>query len=684
MSHPFIHQYGHIKKMCYTAMTVLLRRPWFQTSSVQAPRTMTILRQYVQRLAIPSSLFNTPHNGIIRQALPNQLGRFIFPSAPIRVYHLGNRDQLQALGGCVHLHDESGNSFRQESSPTAVMNENRFMEELSKCTSVRQVFKLLNSLILMSDTMAAAALLRVSEVEQDEHGLKSPQAVLEDDVFKALCFQFEQDSHRLSDTGLVTAMFAFVQLYLDPWSTLMVRLVSEGQERLDRKQLTVKNLCLLGEVMLALEGPGCVMLKQVMEQVQQHTMKAWTPEEMGAVYNLLQSGAGEGGQYQELLNRMNDHAVSMASRLDPKLISQLLFALVVLDQTQAIPLVISLCKHSVRHVPYFSDDELVRVLTALMHFGHSDKYFTEALERHVPKKVFTMHPEAVSKVMQYCSRRLILSVPIFDTVAESFVYNADRFTTSQIARQIMPFGKLNYVSPNSGPLFRKLESILRNRFSQFQPRTLLSLLHACTLIERFPVNFVAKVFSPYFLQQLEAQRNGLDKFVLAQLTQLFMTVTLECPFYEGPRILPKYQVKSFLIPGRSLESPVDSHLYSKVKAGLTDLLGARIYFASRVLTPYCYTLDAEIKLDEEGYVLPATHYDEVYRRIALCIDDQKRFCTNTQTLLGIEAIKQRHLRLLGYEVVQIPFYEFEKLQHKKDVVDYLHGKIFPHSFRLSW
>lgn len=40
-------------------------------------------------------------------------------------------------------------------------------------------------------------------------------------------------------------------------------------------------------------------------------------------------------------------------------------------------------------------------------------------------------------------------------------------------------------------------------------------------------------------------------------------------------------------------------------------------------------------------------------RIALCIDGQKRFTTNKRQLLGKEATKQRHLRLLGYEVVQV-------------------------------
>jgi len=558
-----------------------------------------------------------------------------------------------------------------------------FRERLGNCSSSRQVLKLMRTVEILSDTMGAAALHRVADLEQDSRALKNP-TVLEQDTIRTLCFQLEQDSGRLTDEGLVSALLACTRLYLDPWSTLMVRLVSESQDRLDKGQMSVGQLCTLGQAMLALEGPGCGMLEQLMEQVQKRKPAEWSLADLVAVYRLLQAGLGECGHYQNLLNAMNAHAMQVTSSMDPAAVSGLLDALMVLDQTQAMPLVINLGKQAVRHVPHFSDEELAVVLGALMHFGHSDHYFVTAMERHVPKMAFTSDAETVTKVMQYFGQRNILSVPVFDAVAESFVYRADDYTTSQLARQIIPFGKLGYLPPNAGQVFGKVEANLRTRFSHFQPRTLLNLLHSCILVERFPVNFVSKVFSSYFLQQLQDQGTGIDRINLAQLTQLYMTVKLECPFYNGPRLLPKYRVKSFLLHGRSLETPVDEHLYHRVKSGLVHLLGARSYFASKVLTPYCYTIDVEIKLDEEGYVQPASYSEEVYKRIALCIDGQRRFTTNTRQLLGKEAIKQRHLRLLGYEVVTIPFFEFEKLQSKTEIVEYLHKKIFPHSYRLSW
>lgn len=591
---------------------------------------------------------------------------------------------LVGSGSSVRLHKDSFPRvcLTQMHHPTAADQE-AFYVHLNKCTSSRQIFRLLRSVEVMTDAMAAASLHRLAVLEQDVNCLKDP-SVLENYILRALCKQLEEDSSRLTDHGLISALLACTRLYLDPWSTLMVRLVSESQERLDRGHLSVGQLCDLGEAMLAMEGPDSVMLEQVMSQIQKQEVAERTIAELRAVYKLLQYGAGFDGKYCDLLNAMHTRAVTLTSRMNASTVSELLSVLTSLNQTQAMPLVIGLCKQAVRHVPHFTDEELTLVLGALMHFGHSDHYFVDAMEKYVPTMAFTSHPETVTKVMQFFGRRSILSPVVFDAVAESFVYRADDYTTSQVARQIMPFGKLCYLPPNAGDLFRKVETILRTRFSHFQPRTLLSVLHSCILVERFPVNFVSKVFNSYFLQQFQDQGSGMDRYVLAQLTQLYMTVKLECPFYEGPRLLPQYRIKSFLTPGRSLETPVDIHLYNSVKTGLVDLLGARSYFGSRVMTPYCYTLDVELKLDEEGYVLPANHNDEVFKRIALCIDGQKRFASNRRQLLGKEAIKQRHLRLLGYEVVQIPFYEFEKLCDKSSVVDYLHKKIFPHSYRLSW
>ncbi|NXI81441.1 FAKD3 protein, partial [Rhipidura dahli] len=552
------------------------------------------------------------------------------------------------------------------------MDEQLFFKVLNSLCTSKEIFYFLSSVEVMSDTMASGALQRISEVEVDDNGLKNP-GVLEDEVFRALCFQFEFESSKLSNTGLLNALQALIKLRVDPQSTLMASLLSEGEERLGKGQLTAENLCALGESLLELEGPSCATLEQIVNHMQERDIERWSTREIVMVYKILQVMVKEGKQCQNLLNRLNSVTLCTVSQLSPNFASVILNSLVVLRQTRAVPLVSALCKHSVKHVPYFTDHELVNVLGAFLYFGQKVQIFTEALERHIPKSILTMHPQTVSKIMQYCCKNMILSKPIFDAVAESFISNADRLTTDQIAAYIVPFGTLNYLPPSAPSLFRKLETVLHARLRHFQPHTLLNLLHSCVLIQRYPINFLPKIFSPYFLQKLQAQPPGLNRVVMSQLTQLFLTVTLECPFYEGPKLLSKYQAKAFPM----LHSSPDFHILKRVKTGLLYLLKKRIYFASEVSTPYFYVVDIEIKLDEEGFVLPATQLEEVHRRIALCVDGQNRFCAHSHNLLGEEAIKQRHLQLLGYEVVQLPFFEIENLQNTRKVADYLHKKIFP-------
>ncbi|XP_042724795.1 FAST kinase domain-containing protein 3, mitochondrial [Lagopus leucura] len=589
-----------------------------------------------------------------------------------RKSHVQLRMRSLSVNESVHLCGDTGSNAKADERWT---EEQVFFRTLKSLRTSQEIFKFLRSLEVMSDTMASGALQRISEVEVDDNGLKNPEDVLENEVFRALCFQFEFQSSKLSNSGLLNALQALIKLRVDPQSTLIARLLSECEERLANRKLTVDNLCSLGESLLELKGPSYAMLEQIVSRMQEKDIENWSPREMAMVYKILQVVVGE-REHWDLLNRMNSATLTIAYQLSPKFTSVILNSLVALHQTQVVPLILALCKHSGKHVPHFTDDELVSVLEAFLFFGHREQIFTEALEKHVPKSIPTMHPETVSKVMQYCCQKKILSKPILDAVAEGFISNADSFTTDQIAEYIVPFGTLNYLPPNASSLFRKLETILHARFSQFQPHTLLNLLHSCVLIQRYPVNFLPKIFSPFFLQQLQAQPPGLDRVVASQLTQLFLTITLECPFYKGPKLLPKYQVNTFL----TTHGFLDVHLFKKVKSGLLYLLKKRIYFSSEVSTPYFYTVDIEIKLDEEGFMLPATQSEEVHTRIALCVDGQNRFCVNSHNLLGEEAIKQRHLQLLGYKVVQVPFFEVGSIKSCRKMAEYLHKKIFPHTY----
>ncbi|KAL0628893.1 FAST kinase domain-containing protein 3, mitochondrial [Plecturocebus cupreus] len=605
-----------------------------------------------------------------RQAEPF---RVRFHHALCKKFNSENANDLHPLSGPVFSQVSDWDRLDQN-----VKNEDsqRFYKRLSNLTSSEEVLSFISTMETLPDTMAAGALQRICEVEKKDSDQGLPKEILENSIFQALCFQFEQEPSQLSNTSLVTALQALILLHVDPQSSLLLNLVAECQNRLKKGGLEVRNLCILGESLIRLYSPGCVTLELIISQLQGEKLETFTPEDIVALYRILQACAEKVDEHQPFLNQINNFSLSIVSNLSPKLMSQMLTALVVLDQSHALPLIIKLGKYVVRHIPHFTHNELGRVLEAFIYFGHHDKFLTKALEQHVAALRLTLDPEVVSRIMEYCSRKLILSKPILNAVAETFVCQSEKFSPSQISTLMEPFGKLNYLPPNASALFQKLENMLFTHFNYFPPKTLLKLLHSCSLIECHPVNFMAKIFHPFFLQRLQGEESHLDRLSRAQLTQLFLTSILECPFYKGPKLLAKYQVKSFLTPCCSMETPMDFHLYNSVKIALIDLLGARLYFASKVLTPYCYTIDVEIKLDEEGFVLPFTVNEDVHKRIALCIDGPKRFCSNSKHLLGKEAVKQRHLQLLGYQVVQMPYHEIEVLKTRLELVEYLQRKLF--------
>lgn len=419
------------------------------------------------------------------------------------------REPLFLVAGSIRLpHDPSaGGALASLLHGLSSDEERAFKVCLYSCMTSQQVLHLVHSTSHLSSAGAIAVLHRLADLEQDgARGLKEPEVLLSDPALNKMCLRLQQDAGELEDVLVVRALLGCTRLYLDPQSCLVMGLMSESQVRLNTGRLSIEILCELVQALFAVDGPYCGNLEQAMRQIQNKDPAHWNPSELISVYKMLAAGLGEGGRYQELLNEMNTRALRLATSMGPVIVSETLGALMMLGQTQALPLVIALCKQAVRHVPNFADTELSIVLSALMHYGHSDHFLIEALERHVPKIAFTACPETVTRVMQYFGRRRIFSPPVFDAVAESFVYRADEYTTEQVSRQIVALGVVGYVPQEAGRLFRKVESVLNARFSHFQPRSLLELLHACTLLQRFPLNFVSKVFSPFFLQQLQGKK----------------------------------------------------------------------------------------------------------------------------------------------------------------------------------
>ncbi|XP_035861315.1 FAST kinase domain-containing protein 3, mitochondrial-like isoform X2 [Sander lucioperca] len=63
------------------------------------------------------------------------------------------------------------------------------------------------------------------------------------------------------------------------------------------------------------------------------------------------------------------------------------------------------------------------------------------------------------------------------------------------------------------------------------------------------------------------------------------------------------------------------------------------------------------------------------RRLIMSVNDKWHYCHNSEVLVGSRAMRDRHLRLLGYIILQLPYHELEKLNGIEEVKQYLHKKL---------
>ncbi|XP_076023829.1 fas-activated serine/threonine kinase [Genypterus blacodes] len=63
------------------------------------------------------------------------------------------------------------------------------------------------------------------------------------------------------------------------------------------------------------------------------------------------------------------------------------------------------------------------------------------------------------------------------------------------------------------------------------------------------------------------------------------------------------------------------------------------------------------------------------RRVIMSVNDKWHYCHNSEVLVGSRAMRDRHLRLLGYIILQLPYQELEKLNGIEEVKQYLHRKL---------
>lgn len=321
-----------------------------------------------------------------------------------------------------------------------------------------------------------------------------------------------------------------------------------------------------------------------------------------------------------------------------------------------------------------SEDDLLEIVRGFYALEYADPGITKALERYVKAKSSKVKNAAVlAAIMDYCGRFRLRSEPILKGCERYFIEHGQNLSPVLIKAMFVPFGILNFQPSDSQKFWHVLESILYEKFVQFRHDDAIDVMLTCVYLGKFPLNFVQKIFNPYFIDRLHSYR---DVNVLRQLrTKLKLfdaAMTLECSQYRGPMLPRDHSAHSLWQDGRI------HCMINYISEPLADITGGHDKLTTSVILPHLPTLGLyviDIMLHPSGMggstIRFNLHRDcKIY--VAVLIHVPEHYCAGSTQLIGPQIMRKRHFRRLGMKVVELQYERLAKLRvHPRTLEEYL-------------
>nr|XP_054751531.1 FAST kinase domain-containing protein 1, mitochondrial-like [Lytechinus pictus] len=345
---------------------------------------------------------------------------------------------------------------------------------------------------------------------------------------------------------------------------------------------------------------------------------------------------------------------------------------------------------------------LNNIIDFLLEEGDQTFLIGVAMQRysHILSK---LTPQLAVDCARHVFRSKCLQPDLLDEIAKLVIQNTNKITPLQVSYILSPFSSLNYKPNNASDLFDACISRMEPFLDSLPAGYVVDVANICALSQRYPETVLKKIFSLDFLTRLDEELETIPERSMMyrrKLMHLNRSVALECPEMQVPWFHEDF-CRDIL---KSRKVLVHSSL-REIQSALADVLGGPQFLRSFVVTPYHYDISFECLVDNEGSPLPCADYGSVLnqlkgvaggvladlmqwgtqtkqmpegaQRVAIDYLFSNSYCANSRHALGIIAMKKRHLELMGYKYIQIPYFEWHsaELSEPEDKLQYLQEKL---------
>ncbi|XP_058053445.1 FAST kinase domain-containing protein 3, mitochondrial-like [Anopheles bellator] len=320
-----------------------------------------------------------------------------------------------------------------------------------------------------------------------------------------------------------------------------------------------------------------------------------------------------------------------------------------------------------------AEDELGAVLEAFTNLGYSDAQIERALERYVRAKgVKIASQNLIVTILQHCQEFRLRNAHILNGCSEFFIANYALLEPSHVRAFFYPFGALDFVPANAIKFFDTINMFVDLHFGKIPPTDVIDIMFTYLCLERYPLNFVNRIFNPYFLDVLHAKTrpDRLDT-VRGKLKVFDTGLTLECADYDGPLLPRDHSAKAVFHDGRI------KRIVNYITTELEELAGGpecmtKFSVLQHLPVNSLYLVDIIFHPAGLGNVFSMNTMKERNINVAVLVHLPECFDSTGKYLSGPQVMRIRHLRRLGLKVVSLRFDALYRLKiHPKELRRYL-------------
>ncbi|XP_018023576.1 FAST kinase domain-containing protein 3, mitochondrial [Hyalella azteca] len=314
------------------------------------------------------------------------------------------------------------------------------------------------------------------------------------------------------------------------------------------------------------------------------------------------------------------------------------------------------------HIHTLTEGHLRWMMFAFNKLNFTSSNLQKALTRYAKaKKSVIADPSLVASLMDYSAAMRFRSPEVMEMSAAYFIANHAKLNVPDIYSICQAFGSLNYVPKDGFTFFKVLEDVLNKNFVAFSPDAFVDLLMTCVYLERYPLNFIDKVYHPFFFQRLEVLSPNDIKQTRTKLRILDKALSLETSCHKK-RVVSK----SFASNGWMFRDVRIAKCVNQIRHVVEDIAGS----ANRVHTavsptgfPFVsfYKVDCLVDLSIKSEVFESLMPDDCNERFALLIHLPEHYDVSRRHFLGPHAMKIRQLNVAGFKVVNLDYENIQKL-----------------------